>query len=151
MRKRSRHTNHSSGSGPRPFHVEPLEDRRLLANVTVDTELDVVDAGDGLTSLREAIAATNTMSGPDEIVFVFDGPAKVLLTQGELKITDSLSINGPGAELLTIDASGSDPTPNSIFGDDNFEDDGDGTRIFHIDDGNEVVDSPCDNSRTDTY
>jgi hypothetical protein len=101
----------------------------MLAMVTVDTDMDVVDAADGRTSLREAIAATNdTMPGPDEIVFDFghDGPATILLTKGALRITDSLSINGPGAELLTIDASGSDITPDI--------DDGKGSSIFFIDD-----------------
>ena len=58
-----------------------LEDRRLLAVLTVDTELDVIDFNDGVTSLREAIFATNTVPGADEIVFDFghDGPATILL------------------------------------------------------------------------
>ena len=95
----------------RPTHsrrpwVEALEDRRLLAVVTVDTELDVVDFNDGVTSLREAIFATNTVPGADEIVFDFghDGPATILLEDGELEITDELSITGDGPDLLTIDA-----------------------------------------------
>ena len=89
----------------RRLHVEPLEERRLLAMITVDTELDSVDVGDGLTSLREAIAATNTMPGPDEIVFNFghDGPATILLMQGELQITEAVTITGDGPDLLTID------------------------------------------------
>ena len=88
------------------LRLEPLEDRRLLAVVTVDTELDVVDLYDGVTSLREAISATNDAPGPDEIVFDFghDGPATILLEQGELKITDALAITGDGPDLLTIDA-----------------------------------------------
>jgi predicted outer membrane repeat protein len=92
--------------GGRVLRCESLEARRLLAVVTVDTELDVVDFNDGKTSLREAVFATNTVPGPDEIRFDFghDGPATILLNQGELAITDSLSITGPGAELLTIDA-----------------------------------------------
>ena len=92
----------------RPLRCEHLEDRRLLAVVTVDTPLDVIDFNDGKTSLREAIFATNTVPGADEIRFDFghDGPETILLTQGELAITDSLTITGPGAELLTIDASG---------------------------------------------
>ena len=53
-----------------------------------------------------------------------------MLTQGELKITDSLTINGPGANLLTIDASGNDPTPDV--------NNGDGSRVFNIDDGNDA-------------
>ena len=86
---------------------DQLEDRRLLATVTVNTPLDVVDFNDGVTSLREAIFATNLVAGPDTIRFDFghDGPATILLTQGELRISDHLTIEGPGAELLTIDAS----------------------------------------------
>jgi hypothetical protein len=86
--------------------VEPLECRYLLAVVTVDTEMDVVDPDDGLTSLREAIVATNTVPGADEIVFDFghDGPATILLEHAELEITDALTITGSGPELLTIDA-----------------------------------------------
>jgi hypothetical protein len=89
----------------RSLRYETLEDRRLLAVLTVDTHQDVVDFNDGVTSLREAIFAANTVPGADEIVFdLGDGPKKILLTQGELKITDSLTITGSGAELLTIDA-----------------------------------------------
>ena len=126
---------------PRPnlrkLRYEPLEDRRLLAVVTVDTVEDIVDLNDGRTSLREAIFATNTVPGADEIVFDFDfdGPATILLTQGELQVTDSLTINGPGAELLTIDASGNDPTPDSTHEDGDDTNDGDGSRVFSISDG----------------
>ncbi len=103
----------------------------MLAVVTVDTDQDVVDFNDGVTSLREAIFATNLVGGADEIVFDFghDGPATILLTEGQLKITDDLTIAGAGADLLTIDASGNDPTPE--------EKNGDGSRVFHIDDGND--------------
>ena len=94
----------------RRLRLEPLEDRRLLAVVTVTTLADTVDFNDGVTSLREAIFATNTVPGADTIDFApaltAGGPATILLTQGELVITDSLTINGPGADLLTIDASG---------------------------------------------
>ena len=111
---------------------EPLEDRRLLALVTVDTLSDTVDLADGVTSLREAIFATNLVGGPDTIEFApsltASGPATILLTQGELRISDDLTISGPGADLLTINASGNDPTPD--------EKDGRGSRVFHIDDGN---------------
>ncbi len=86
----------------------------MLAVVTVDTVEDIVDLNDGRTSLREAIFATNTVPGADEINFDFgfDGPATILLTQGELQITDSLTINGDGADLLIIDGNGS---PSPIF------------------------------------
>ena len=116
----------------RRLRLEPLEDRRLLALVTVNTLGDTVDFDDGVTSLREAIFATNLVGGADTIDFAASltsgGPATILLTQGELAITDSLTINGPGANLLTIDASGNDPTPDV--------NNGDGSRVFNIDDGN---------------
>ena len=44
-----------------------------------------------------------------------------------MKIADSLAINGPGASLLIVDASGSDPTPE--------QNNGDGSRVFNINDG----------------
>ena len=53
----------------RALRYEPLEDRRLLAVVTVDTLADTVDFNDGHTSLREAIFATNTVPGADTINF----------------------------------------------------------------------------------
>jgi len=102
----------------RKLRIEPLEARRLLAVVTVGNNLDTVngdvtsiaaltslDGGDGI-SIREAIEAANATEGADEIVFDFghDGPEVVLLTGTELEITDSLTITGDGADLLTIDA-----------------------------------------------
>jgi len=92
----------------RKLRYEPLEDRRLLATVTVTTALDTVDFSDGLISLREAIFATNLVGGTDTIDFapalIENGPATILLTMGELAITDDISILGLGPELLTIDA-----------------------------------------------
>ncbi len=114
----------------RHLTFEPLEDRRLLAVVTVDTLNDTVNFSDGVTSLREAVFATNLVGGADTINFAASltsgGPATILLTMGELAITDSLTVNGPGASLLTLQAY--DPTPTMK--------NGDGSRIFNIDDGN---------------
>src|SRR3954463_16331779 len=80
----------------RALRYEPLEDRRLLAVVTVDTLADTVAFNDGHTSLREAIFATNTVAGANTINFApsltANGPATILLNQGELKITDALTI-----------------------------------------------------------
>ncbi len=99
-----------------------------MAVVTVNTLSDTTDLNDGLTTLREAIFATNLVAGADTIDFApsltASGPAKILLTQGELKITDDLTINGPGANLLTIQAF--DPTPTLK--------NGDGSGVFYIDD-----------------
>ena len=99
----------------------------------VDTLVDELDANHsaGDLSLREAITLANGSIGANTIMFAASltsgGPATILLTQGELKITDTLAINGPGMNLLTIDASGNDPTPEI----NNF----DGSRIFSIGDG----------------
>src|SRR5688572_33218165 len=70
----------------RRLRYEPLEDRRLLALVTVTTLADTVDFEDGVTSLREAISATNVAVGADTIDFapslMAGGPATIRLTQG---------------------------------------------------------------------
>ncbi|MCO6046806.1 hypothetical protein NG895_23150 [Aeoliella sp. ICT_H6.2] len=126
----------------RKLRLEPLEDRRVLTSVVVTNNLDTVDGdtsslaaleltpGDDGISIREAIEAANNTPGADEITFDFghDGPEVILLTEGELEISDSLSITGDGANLLSLDASGSDPTPAL--------DNGDGSRALRIGDGN---------------
>jgi predicted outer membrane repeat protein len=129
-RAKSRSRRQSRLGHDRPLRFEPLEDRRLLS-ITVNT---LVDENNGINvgniSLREAIAAA---SPSDTIDFApsltASGPATILLAHGELAITKPLTINGPGASLLTIDASGNDSTPG-VF-------DGRGSRIFNISDGKE--------------
>ncbi len=121
-RPRPARTRNTQSLYRRPLRFETLEDRRLLALVTVTTLADSIDSNDGLTSLREAILTTNLLTGHDTVNFDLDltaeGPATILLARGELPIIDSLTVAGPGAELLTIDASGNDS----------------GARIFNIDD-----------------
>ena len=83
------------------------EPRLALATIVVTTPLDVVDAGDGLISLREAVTAANTNAvfsdaaagdeTGDRIIFsnLFSDPAaEIVLTQGELEITDDVVIRG---------------------------------------------------------
>jgi predicted outer membrane repeat protein len=103
--------------------LELLEDRQLLS-VTVTTLADESDGSiaDGDISLRDAIAAA-----PSGETINFAVTGTINLTLGELIIQRNLTINGPGADLLTLDASGSDPEP-----DDNS---GDGSRVIEIDDG----------------
>jgi len=103
----------------RSLCVEQLEDRRLLAVFTVSS---LSDAGAG--SLREAITMANGNGGADTINFSVNGT--IDLVSQLPTITDDLTITGPGANLLTIDAGdGTDNTFNT----------GDGFRIFNIDDG----------------
>ena len=85
------------------------------------TNLD--DSGAG--SLRQAIFDANhplSSPGPDEIVFDVGLTGTITLSTGEMFITDDLTITGPGAGAITIDAQMMD-------------------RIFNIDDlaGTEIV------------
>ena len=79
------------------------------------------DGGDGI-SLREAIESSNNTVGDDMVTFdgsVFTGGAAsvVRLTQGELTITDALTIDGSSANNLVItgDANGDDSVSSSYI------------------------------------
>src|SRR5262245_29633815 len=86
-------------TGLRRLRFEPLEARRLMAivNTLVDEDNGII----GGTSLREAIA---TASPGETITFDPSVSGTIVLTLGELVIDKGLTINGPGASLLTIDA-----------------------------------------------
>ncbi|MBA3480729.1 MAG: hypothetical protein H0T51_02840 [Pirellulales bacterium] len=79
----------------RPMRLEALEDRCLLTAFTVTNLLD-----SGPDSLRAAVEAANANPGADVIDFATTGT--IALTSGQLDITDSLTINGPGAGALTV-------------------------------------------------
>ena len=66
-----------------------------MASLTVTTSRDVVDAHDGVLSLREAVAQANAHDGADTIRFApaLDG-ATVTLTQGQLTLADDVTIAG---------------------------------------------------------
>jgi hypothetical protein len=94
---RRRKTHCATGQrkrGLRP-RLEGLEDRTVLSTLTV---LNNLDSGAG--SLRDTIAAA---SSGDTIVFARAlRNQTIILTSGELAITKSLDIEGPGANRLTI-------------------------------------------------
>ncbi|WNZ24965.1 DUF4347 domain-containing protein [Leptolyngbya sp. NK1-12] len=71
-----------------------------LANFTVTTLNDVVDANDGVISLREAINVANNLDGTDNIFFAVNGT--ITLTGGQLTISSDLNIFGNGASFTTI-------------------------------------------------
>ena len=100
-RKRSRYKANARRRNSRlGLLFESLEDRRLLAVFSVS---NLNDAGAG--SLRDAITQANSAAGADEIVFVGAATSGVIaLTSGELLIDETLTINGPGQDQLTIDA-----------------------------------------------
>lgn len=72
--------------------------------ITVDSISDQSEPG--FTTLREAVEDSNTISGAvikfDEAVFAES--KTITLEQGELLISSSTTIDGPGKDLLTIDA-----------------------------------------------
>ena len=80
------------------LRLEALEDRTMPSTFTVTNLLD-----SGPDSLRTAVAAANANPGADAIDFAVTGT--IGLTSGELDITDSLTINGPGAGALTVSGS----------------------------------------------
>jgi hypothetical protein len=103
---------------------ERLEDRRVLAVITVNTLSDVNNAGDGLTTLREAVAAA---AFNDTINFSVTGTIGLTSTgSGHININKSLTIQGPGANLLTVKAFDPDANGNN---------DEDGNRVFYVSNG----------------
>ena len=66
-----------------------------MATFTVTTTADVVDAGDGVLSLREAVAQANGNIATDTIVFAAGLEGETLtLTGGELVVGRDLTIDG---------------------------------------------------------
>src|SRR5262249_54625091 len=102
------------------LRLEPLEGRIAPATLRVNTLFDTTPPGDGLVSLREAVLAHaaaapslpvatdlgDLADGIDTIVFdptlPAGGPRTVTLTTGQLPLTGPLTIDGPGATLLSI-------------------------------------------------
>lgn len=83
-----------------------------LDDLVVTTTDDVEDANDGVISLREAINLANNTAGADVItfggsVFTDNTPDTITLTNGQLSISDSVTITGTGADLLTVSGNNS--------------------------------------------
>jgi parallel beta-helix repeat protein len=93
-----------------------LEDRRLPSTFTVSSVLDDGSSG----TLRSAMSQANSSGGSNTIQFsseVFDSAQTITLTQGVLSLNSgTITIEGPGAGLLTINAN-------------------DASRVFDVSDG----------------
>jgi len=83
------------------------------SSLTVTTTSDAVNATDGQTSLREALAYAATLTGPQTITFsnttgngavnFHDGTARTITLGGtQLDISSHVTLTGPGADRLTI-------------------------------------------------
>ena len=59
------------------------------------------DSGPG--SLRQAVLDANATPGPDTILFDSRVTGTILLTSGALTVTDPLTLEGPGRDVLMID------------------------------------------------
>lgn len=113
--------------------MESLEDRRLLAIVSVTTTSDVADGNtstiaallatpgaDGVVSLREAIvAANNTVNsgGPDEIRFAIPGagPHTISPTSALPNITNPVTINGYTQAGASANTNGPNQALNTVL------------------------------------
>ena len=85
----------------------PLEDRLTPGTFTVNSLLDGSSGSGSSGTLRYCIAQTNADPGADTINFAVNGT--IMLANGQLIISDTTgttTINGPGPNLLTIDAHG---------------------------------------------
>lgn len=105
-------TNQRRAVRTRRVFFEPLEDRRLLATITVTSLADNMIV-DGQVTLREAIEAANTNTSvdgsvagtySDEIVFQSGLMGTIDLNGTELTVERLVTIVGPGQQFLTIDA-----------------------------------------------
>jgi hypothetical protein len=109
------HRFSNNRNASRPI-LEPLDPRLLLsATFTVNTLIDDSTPEDGVLSLREAVEKANTTAGADIIAFSTGLTGTIKLTNGQLDILDDLTINGPGARVLSVSGDFS-------------------SRVFHIDD-----------------
>lgn len=79
---------------------------------------NLADSGPG--SLRQAVLDANGSPGADEVTFQAGLTGTIVLTSGEIPVTDDLVITGPGAGLLAVSGN-------------------DSSRIFLVDDGTAAV------------
>ena len=106
-RRTANRTDRSSSLRQRKqLSFDQLEARRLLTTLVVNSTADTV-ADDGFLTLREAITSSNGTAGADTITFdsiVFSSAQTIDLASQLPDVTDAVTITGPGADLLTIDA-----------------------------------------------
>src|SRR5262249_2553861 len=93
-------TGRRPSRGRAQLRLTRLEERTAPAVFAV---ANTAAAGPG--SLRQAVLDANAAPGADTITFdpaAFATPRTITLTTGELRVTDSVTIAGPGAALATV-------------------------------------------------
>jgi hypothetical protein len=78
----------------------------LAAPAQANTYTVTINADSGAGSLRDAISHVNADSSADVIQFASNVTGQISLTSGQLTITNSVTIEGPGANVLAVDAGG---------------------------------------------
>ncbi|GAB5403669.1 MAG: hypothetical protein Aurels2KO_19000 [Aureliella sp.] len=94
--------------------LSEIDDLDILPGDTeVTTDVGDGNPFDGQVALREAVAFSNTAFAGSVITFaddtddVFASPATIVLSEGQLDVLTSMTVDGTGADRLTIDANGS--------------------------------------------
>src|SRR5688572_6474763 len=77
--------------------LERLEERETPATFTVTS---FNDAGPG--TLRQALLDANALVGLDDVVFGQGLTGTIVLNTGQINISDSVNLRGPGANAMTV-------------------------------------------------
>ncbi|HEV3119327.1 MAG TPA: hypothetical protein VGY58_19890, partial [Gemmataceae bacterium] len=102
----SRRYGHSDSSRSRLHAWRPVLE--LLENRWLPSTFIVTNTNDsGAGSLRQAILAANANPGLDTVSFTGGLNGTIVLTSGQLSITDGLTIIGPGANVLAVSGNSS--------------------------------------------
>src|SRR4051812_12445750 len=103
MKTSMKHLHQFANILPALFAIALLGTAPANLRAATITVTSVADSGTG--TLREALASA---SSGDTISFSLTTPARITLSSGELLVTKSLTISGPGASNLAVDGNGGD-------------------------------------------